>query len=78
MPCRKVLRKNATAYLNDVQARSHAKETRSEEACAFVLLAKEIRKCDTNLGEVVSSYEEGDCECFADSTSVSKNIKHSL
>ena len=78
MPCRKVVRKYATAYLNDAQARSDADAMRSDKACVFVLLAEAIRKCDTNLGEVVSSYEEGDCECFADSTSVSKNIKHSL
>ena len=78
MPCRKVVRKYATAYLNDVQARSDADETRSDKACVFVLLAEAIRKCDTNSGEVASSYEEGDCECFVDLTGVSKNTKHSL
>ena len=78
MPCRKVVRKYATAYLNDVQGRSHAKETRSEEDCAFVLQAKEIRKCDTTMVEAITSYEEGACGFVTDLTSVSKNIKQSL
>ena len=72
MPRRKVVREYATAYFNGAQARSQAKETRSEEDCAFVLQAKEIRKCDTTMVEAITSYEEGACGCVTDLISFSK------
>ena len=55
MACQKIVQKYATAYVNDVQARSDADETRGDKAFVFVMLAEAIRKCDTNSGEVISS-----------------------
>ena len=77
MPCRKSY-ESMQRHLSDVQARRDAEETRSDEACEFVLLAKAIRKCDTTLVEAIPSYEEDVGGCFAELTSFSKNIKHSL